>query len=109
MDESTQALDELFRQAIRRKVFSGAALSAGEPCRTVLRKTWGATRFGGVPVGEETLFDLASLTKPVCTALLAMILQQRGSLDLDQDLERWFSPVKDPAKRRITVLIKRSH
>lgn len=56
-----------------------------------------------LPMTGETLFDLASLTKPVCASLLTMIMVQRGSLDLDRDLETWFSPVKDPAKRRITV------
>jgi len=104
MDESTQALDELFRQAIRRKVFSGAALSAGEPCRTVLRKTWGATRFGGVPVGEETLFDLASLTKPLVTACLCMDAVRRGHMELDAPLSRFFPRRMIPRdKRSVTV------
>jgi CubicO group peptidase (beta-lactamase class C family) len=56
-----------------------------------------------LPMTRETVFDLASLTKPVCTSLLTMVLSRRGCLDLHDDLERWFSPLRDPAKRRITV------
>lgn len=35
-----------------------------------------------IPAGAETLFDLASLTKPLCTALLALNAWDRGELDL---------------------------
>jgi CubicO group peptidase (beta-lactamase class C family) len=35
------------------------------------------------PVIESTLYDLASLTKPLCTALLACLLEQDGRLGLE--------------------------
>ena len=51
-------------------------------------------RFGGsaclvpevIPVGEDTLFDLASLTKPLCTAMLALKASESGLLDLDESI-----------------------
>jgi CubicO group peptidase (beta-lactamase class C family) len=36
-----------------------------------------------VPLYEEIPFDLASLTKPLCTALLLVLLEQEGLLDLN--------------------------
>jgi len=36
-----------------------------------------------LPVSESTLFDLASLTKPLATALLALQAEDRGEVDLD--------------------------
>jgi len=36
-----------------------------------------------VPADEDTLFDLASLTKPLVTALLALQAEDSGELDLD--------------------------
>ncbi len=57
-----------------------------------------------LPMTRETLFDVASLTKPICTGLVAMQLVRRGLLGLDDVLEKripW--PVKDPAKRGITL------
>ena len=38
------------------------------------------------PLRPATVFDLASLTKPLATALLAVILEQDGLLDLDAPL-----------------------
>lgn len=35
------------------------------------------------PAAETTPYDLASLTKPLCTALLAVLLEQDGRLSLD--------------------------
>lgn len=52
---------------------------------------------------RDALFDLASLTKPVCTGLLAMRLRQAGALALDHGLSHWFPTPEDPAKERITV------
>jgi CubicO group peptidase (beta-lactamase class C family) len=40
-------------------------------------------RSGNFPVDITTLFDLASLTKPVATATMAMLLYERGLLELD--------------------------
>jgi CubicO group peptidase (beta-lactamase class C family) len=37
------------------------------------------------PLSEETPFDLASLTKPLCTALLLLLLEQEGLLSLESD------------------------
>jgi len=38
------------------------------------------------PLRDETPFDLASLTKPLATATLAVILEQDGKVDLDSPL-----------------------
>jgi len=55
------------------------------------------------PMTRDTVFDLASLTKPVCTGLLAMRFWQEGRIRLDQRLSTWFPCAQDPAKHRITV------
>jgi CubicO group peptidase (beta-lactamase class C family) len=42
-----------------------------------------------VPTTAETLYDLASLTKVVCTVTLVLIAQQRGILTLDDPVAKW--------------------
>ncbi len=42
-----------------------------------------------VPTTLETSYDLASLTKVVCTVTLALVARQRGALDLDDPVTRW--------------------
>ena len=50
----------------------------------------GRTRMdgAGMPVDEGTVFDLASLTKPLCTALLTVSLVGRNRLQLDDTLAK---------------------
>jgi CubicO group peptidase (beta-lactamase class C family) len=42
-----------------------------------------------VPTTNETSYDLASLTKVVCTVTLALIARQRGALAFDDPVVRW--------------------
>jgi CubicO group peptidase (beta-lactamase class C family) len=42
-----------------------------------------------VPTTLETCYDLASLTKVVCTVTLALLAVERGSVDLDDPVTRW--------------------
>ena len=58
---------------------------------TVLQALGGYTCVTGEPVPTtlETCYDLASLTKVVCTVTLALLAVERGSLDLDDPVTRW--------------------
>lgn len=99
-------VDRLLRDKIEgAREVPGAVLLVRGPDGVIFCEAYGFRQRvpAELPMTRETLFDLASLTKPVSASLLTMIMAQRSSLDLDQDLETWFSPVKDPAKRRITV------
>ncbi|HWG15989.1 MAG TPA: serine hydrolase domain-containing protein [Streptosporangiaceae bacterium] len=42
-----------------------------------------------VPASDQTLFDLASLTKVVATVPLVLLLHQRGTWDIDDPIARW--------------------
>src|SRR4051812_17666659 len=70
------AIDEVLAAAVADGVCSAAAAAAGAADRAW---TWwhGLTRAvptPGVPIGAATPFDLASLTKPMATAAIAMAL-----------------------------------
>lgn len=41
------------------------------------------------PVTAATRYDLASLTKPICTALLAVLLERDGRFDFAVPVKRW--------------------
>ncbi|MFP4250552.1 MAG: serine hydrolase domain-containing protein, partial [Armatimonadota bacterium] len=42
-----------------------------------------------LPMERDTVFDMASLTKPVATATVILQLAERGALSLDDRVERW--------------------
>lgn len=72
---------------------------------------------GGKPMQRDTLFRIASMTKPI-TTLAALMLVEEGKLKLDDPVTRWLPELKDmlvleaadgpldatvPAQRDITV------
>ena len=64
------------------------------------------------PVSAETMFQAASISKPV-TALAVLQLVQEGVLDLDEDVNRylrsWKVPANGPWQPRITLRHLLSH
>lgn len=104
------ALDRLFNEAMGRRVFSAASLVIGTPGAIVYEKTWGYTQWGGSRVDFQTQFDLASLTKPLCTAVLSMTAVEGNKAGLDDTLTRFLpSAGLSPQKRRITLRHLLSH
>jgi CubicO group peptidase (beta-lactamase class C family) len=76
---------ELIRQAIANGAFPAASVAVTHHGNLVALKAFG--RFTYEPDSPEattaTVFDLASVTKVIATTSMAMILYQRGLLDLD--------------------------
>ena len=69
---------------------------------------------GDFPAHPSTLFDLASLTKVVATTPTAMLLYQRGLLDLDAPLsaiipEFTTDAAKDPRRHEVTIRMLLAH
>ncbi len=52
---------------------------------------------------ETTVFDAASLTKPVVTATLVQWLREHGQLDIDAPLQRYLPDCGGPDKAGITL------
>ena len=68
---------------------------------------YGVTKIGGLTVTPATLFQAASISKPV-TALAVLHLVQEGKLDLDTDVNRYLKSWKLPdneftAKKKVTL------
>jgi CubicO group peptidase (beta-lactamase class C family) len=76
-------------------------------------KGYGVASVGGAPVTPETLFQAASISKPV-TAMAVMHLVQTGKLNLDTDvnqyLKSWKVPTNDfTQKTKVTLRELLSH
>ena len=68
---------------------------------------FGVAKTGGPPVTPETLFQAASISKPV-TALAVLHLVESGKLDLDADVNQYLKTWKVPeneftAKKKVTL------
>jgi len=78
----------LIRESIHTRAFPGAALAVTHRGALVVSQGFG--RFTYDPMSPEihadTVSDLASLTKVVATTAMAMVLRERGIVDLDSSV-----------------------
>lgn len=78
--------------------------------RIVLTAAYG-TQSAGVPATDATLYNIASLTKPL-TAEIVLRLASKGALRLDEPMYRtWLDPdiAKDPRAKLLTPRLALSH
>ena len=104
---------ELIRQAITDRVFPAASVAITQHGNLVGLKAFG--HFTYEPNSPEattaTVFDLASVTKVVATTSMAMILYERGLLDLDLPVVAVAAEFagEDPRRDAVTLRMLLSH
>jgi len=97
-------VDSLMRQAVSERVFPGAVLLVSREGSIVWHNAYGfADLFSRREMTTDTIFDLASLTKPLATALAVMMLIQQGDLGTEQELGDILPAFKDGKKSTIKV------
>ena len=103
-------VDRLMNQALDEKVFPGAVLLVSQNGLIRYNQAFGlANIFEGRPVTIETVFDLASLTKPLATSLAVMQLIKTQRLHLDQTVGTILPALNTPAKASIQIAHLLSH
>ena len=71
------------KQAVAEKIFPGGVLLVSVKGQVVFFNAFGLANLSSrTPVTPDTIFDLASLTKPLATALAVMRLVQSRQIDL---------------------------
>ena len=110
-DRLRPALDSILNAAIADRATPGAAVAVGRNGRVVVSAGYGHTDWaGGAPAAtDSTLYDLASLTKTVATTTAAMMLEERGELDLDRPVARYLAGFNAPDKAAITPRMLLTH
>ena len=85
------AVLQAFQQAVHDKVFPGAVALVRSHGTVVFHEAVGTrgTPPDDQPVRRESIYDLASLTKPLATSTAMLCLVQDGYLHLDQPVSQW--------------------
>ncbi|MFN2564683.1 MAG: serine hydrolase domain-containing protein [Gemmatimonadaceae bacterium] len=114
MDRSlTARLDSVIAAALADGFAPGAVLAVGRHGRLVHMKAYGFTDWGpgGVQTETSTIYDVASLTKVVVTTTAAMMLEEQGRLDLDEQVSTFLPEFVngEAAKASITVRMVLTH
>ena len=104
-------IDGLVNAEIAAKKLPGAVVIVGHKGKIVYRKAFGNRSL--VPTVEpmtiDTIFDVASLTKPVATATSIMILVEQGKLRLNDTVGMYIPDIDDANAKKITILQLLTH
>jgi uncharacterized protein YbbC (DUF1343 family)/CubicO group peptidase (beta-lactamase class C family) len=98
-------IDAVVQQALDRGALPGCVILVAHRGEVVFRKAYGLRSKQPVetPLTPDTVFDLASLTKPVATATSIMILVEQGKLRLSDRAAQHLPEFGQNGKGKITV------
>ena len=97
-------INDLMRKGVKDKVFPGGVLLVSKNDSILFFEAYGyANIFSKRIMTKNTIFDLASLTKPLATTLAVMKLIQQGKLDLEQNLGTVLPEFRDTDKKQIAI------
>lgn len=103
-------VDKLMREGVSDNVFPGGVLLVAKGDTILFHQAYGsADPTARQEMTLETVFDLASLTKPLATTLATILLIQENRLSLSDRLSRLLTPFESTDKADITVAQLLSH
>lgn len=103
--EHLRQLDETIAQALVEKKMPGCVFCVGRQGKIAWLKAYGNRELEPttIPMTVDTLFDLASITKPVATACSVMLLVEQGKLGLDDKVAQHIPEFAVEGKGPITI------
>lgn len=104
-------IDAVVADQIEKKTMPGCVAAIGRHGKLVMLKAYGHRQIEPrkVSMTTDTVFDLASVTKPVATATSVMILVEQGKLRLDDPVAKHLPEFGQNGKQGITVFQLLTH
>ncbi|WP_244890042.1 serine hydrolase domain-containing protein [Mycobacterium lentiflavum] len=115
-------VSELINDAITANRLPGAVAVIGHAGNIAFHHVYGSRKLAGEPgldglpapaepMTEDTIFDLASLTKSLATATAVMQLYERGEVEFDDPVQHYLPDftANDPRRTRVTVRMLLTH
>ncbi|MCV7361423.1 serine hydrolase domain-containing protein [Mycolicibacterium neworleansense] len=116
-------VSRLVNDSIAAHRLPGAVIQVGHDGRVVFRQAYGSRKLDGEPgpdgqpapaepMTEDTLFDLASLSKSIATTTAFMQLYEQGKVEFDDPVQKYlpdFNPTDDPRRARVTLRMLLTH
>src|SRR6201996_7937915 len=113
----------LMNAAIAAKKLPGGVVVIGHGGRIAFQHAYGSRKLAGEPgldgapapaepMTEDTIFDIASLTKPLATATAVLQLYEQGKVAFDDPVQEYlpdFNTANDPLRAQVTVRMLLTH
>jgi uncharacterized protein YbbC (DUF1343 family)/CubicO group peptidase (beta-lactamase class C family) len=103
--ERLKRIDGAIDRALERRQVPGAVVLVGRRGAIAYARAAGLRSVapGSEPMTRDTVFDMASLTKPIATATSIMILVEEGKLRLSDRVVRYLPELNTHGKGTITI------
>jgi CubicO group peptidase (beta-lactamase class C family) len=116
-------VSKLINDAVAAHSLPGAVVVVGHGGKVVFHQAYGLRKLEGEqgldgspaaaePMTEDTIFDLASLTKSLATATAVMQLYEQGKVQFDDPVQKYlpdFNTSDDPQRAQVTVRMLLTH
>ncbi|WP_231395865.1 serine hydrolase domain-containing protein [Mycobacterium sp. URHD0025] len=116
-------VSKLVNDSIAANRLPGAVVQVGHAGNVVFRQAYGSRKLDGEPgldgapapaepMTEDTIFDLASLSKSIATTTAFMQLYEQGKVTFDDPVQTYlpdFNPTNDPRRAQVTVRMLLTH
>ena len=116
-------VSKLINDAIAADKLPGAVVVVGHGGEIAFHQAYGSRKLAGEPgldgspapaepMTEDTIFDLASLTKSLATATAVMQLYEQGKVAFDDPVQEYladFNAANDPLRAKVTVRMLLTH
>jgi SSS family transporter len=113
----------IINEGIAQHKLPGAVLVVGHNGHVVFHQAYGERKLAGEPgldglpspaepMTEDTIFDMASLTKVLATSTSVMQLVEQGKVELDKPVETYlpeFNSAHDEERAKVTVRLLMTH
>ncbi|MBC7923634.1 MAG: serine hydrolase [Ferruginibacter sp.] len=102
--EFLAGIDQVIDTAIRSRAMPGCQVLVARRGKVVFQKSYGFLAYDSLqPVTDQTLYDIASVTKVAGTLQATMFLYDRGLLDLNQTVAFYLPDLKGTNKEGIVM------
>jgi CubicO group peptidase (beta-lactamase class C family) len=105
MAEAFDGAAEIILEGVLQRAFPAASVEVGRLAGPVWRRAFGTLTYDpdAPETTDETIFDLASLTKVIATATLAMRAVDAGALNLDEGVRAWLPSWRGADREAVTI------
>ena len=104
-------IDQVVEHGLEHKRMPGCVVTIGRRGSIVFQKAYGFRQLepSKVAMTIDTVFDMASITKPVATATSVMILLERGQIRLRDRVASYIPEFRQQNKKQVTVFQLLTH
>lgn len=102
--EIEKEIDSIAQYGIDQKIYPGCQVMALKNGEIIFQKNYGYTHYEkNHPVTDQTLYDMASVTKSLATTLAMMKLYEENRYELHDHISKYLPELKNSNKQNITI------